>query len=140
MEAIAVTVNKVPLPLNPQDDLPLMKGLSGADLLVCDEARQPLEDDHGRPMTTLHAVPGDLPAPAEHTAGDLGAPVRVAGTPYFARGVPLHHARPGLYLYVFYPEALWRDALWQAVRPALFLGVLGGLAAAVLTFAVTQRR
>ncbi len=47
--------------------------------------------------------------------------------------------RPGLSLYVFYPEALWRDALWQAVRPALFLGVLGSLAAAVLTIAVTQR-
>ncbi len=32
-----------------------------------------------------------------------------------------------------------RDALWQAVRPALFVGVFGGLAAALLTFAVTQR-
>lgn len=139
MEAIAATVNKVPLPLNPQT-LPLMKGLCGADLLLCDESRQPLDDDHGRPMTTLPAVPGELPAPAEGAAGDLGAPVAVAGTAYFARGVPLHHAaRPGLSLYVFYPEALWRDALWQAVRPALFVGVLGSLAAAILTFAVTQR-
>jgi signal transduction histidine kinase len=139
MEAIAATVNKVPLPLNPQT-LPLMKGLCGADLLLCDESRQPLEDDHGRPMTTLPEVPGNLPAPAEHAGGDLGAPIRVAGTLYFARGVPLHHGlRPGLVLYVFYPEALWRDALWQAVRPALFLGVLGGLTAAVLTIAVTAR-
>ncbi len=138
MEAIAATVNKVPLPLNPQT-LPLMKGLCGADLLLCDEARQPLEDD-GRPMTTLPAMPGELPAPAEGASGELGAPIQVAGTAYFARGIPLHHAaRPGMFLYVFYPEALWRDALLQAVRPALFVGVLGALAAAVLTFAVTQR-
>jgi signal transduction histidine kinase len=139
MEAVAATVNKVPTTLVNPRTLPLMKGLCGADLLLCDEARQPVNDDDGRPLTTLPEVPADLPAPAEHQGGDLGAPVRVAGVSYFARGVPLHHGAPGLYLYVFYPEALWRDALWQAVRPALFLGVLGGLAAALLTVAVTQR-
>jgi signal transduction histidine kinase len=139
MEAIAATLDNVPSALVNARTLPLMKGLSGAELLLCDEARRPVTDDDGRPITTLSAVPAELPAPTEHAGGDLGSPVRVAGSAYFARGLPLHHGPPGLYLYVFYPEALWRDALWQAVQPALFLGVLGSLAAAALTFAVTQR-
>jgi signal transduction histidine kinase len=139
MQAIAETEAKVSIPLNAQT-LRLMKGLSSADFLVCDDARQPLVDDLGRAMTTLPAVPGALPAPAEATEGDLGAAVVVAGTPYFVRGVALQHgAPPARFLYVFYPEALWRDALWQALRPALFLGVLGALAAAGLALAVTQR-
>ena len=139
MQAIAETEAKVSIPLNAQT-LKLMKGLSSADFLVCDDARQPLVDDLGRAMTTLPALPGALPAPAEATAGDLGAPVVVAGTPYFVRGVALQHgAPPARFLYVFYPEALWRDALWQSLRPALFLGVLGALAAAGLALAVTQR-
>jgi signal transduction histidine kinase len=139
MQAIAETEAKVSIPLNAQT-LSLMKGLSSADFLVCDDARQPLVDDQGRAMTTLPAVPADLPAPAEQTDGDLGAPVVVAGTAYFVRGVSLQHGAPlARYLYVFYPEALWRDALWQALRPALFLGMLGALAAAGLALAVTQR-
>src|SRR5262249_31606973 len=39
---------------------------------------------------------------------------------------------------VLYSESLWRDALWQALRPALLLGVLGGVISIILTVAVTQ--
>ena len=143
METVATTVNAVPLPRNPQTlnlMIAQMKGLSGADFLICDETGRALMDDEGNPVSTLPAIPTDLPLPVEHAEGDLGAPIRVAGTAYFARGVPLHHATlDGLRLYLFYPEALWRDALWQALRPALVLGVLGVLAAAALTIVVTQR-
>jgi hypothetical protein len=93
MRAIADTEAKVSIPLNAQT-LRLMKGLSSADFLVCDDARQPIVDDLGRAMTTLPALPGALPAPAEATEGDLGAPVVVAGTPYFVRGVSLQHGAP----------------------------------------------
>lgn len=139
MEAIAATEARTNFAHNAHT-LKLMKGLSSADFLVCDEERKPLADDEGRPMTTLPAVPADLPAPTEHVEGDLGTPVAVAGISYFARAVPLRQrASPARYLYVFYPEALWHDALWQALRPALWLGVLGALAAAALAVAVTQR-
>src|SRR5262249_48931020 len=67
-------------------------------------------------------------------------PVTVGGTAYLCNGVRLHH-RPndGTILYIFYPESLWRDARWEAVRPSLILGAFAGLASVVLTFALGLR-
>ena len=73
MEAIAATVDSVTLPRNRQT-LHLMKGLSSADFLLSDAARQPLQDDQDRPMTTLPAVPAELPPPVDRAATGLGAP------------------------------------------------------------------
>src|SRR4051812_49056614 len=89
MVAIGATMDKVSSALVNPTTLPLMKGLCGADLLLCDAAQRPVSDADGRPITTLPDIPSTLPAPAEHRDGDLGAPVRVAGTLYFARGMPL---------------------------------------------------
>src|SRR5438270_4968236 len=78
MEAVATTVNAVPLPCTPQAlnlMIAKMKGLSGADFLICDETGQPLLDDDGRPVSTLPATAGDLPPLTEHADGDLGAAV-----------------------------------------------------------------
>src|ERR1051325_825930 len=61
MEAGATTVNAVPLQRNPQTlqlMLANMKGLSGADFLICDEAGEPLQDDEGHLVSTLPAIPG----------------------------------------------------------------------------------
>lgn len=138
IEAIAATVNGVTFPRNMQT-LRLMKGLSSADFLLCDAHGQPLEDDMGRPMTTLGALPTSLPLPSEQPAEDFEHLVQVGGLSYVCAGVALRHGAAGRVLYVFYPESLWRDAAWQALRPALFLGVLGGLASAALAVAVTQR-
>src|SRR5438105_12066387 len=63
MEAVVTTVNAVPLPRNPQTlhlMISNMKGLSGADFLICDETGQALEDAEGRPVSTLPALPGHL--------------------------------------------------------------------------------
>src|SRR5439155_884108 len=140
MHDIARTVAAIKILPN-QYTLPLMKGLSGAELLPCDTHGEPLHDDDGRPLTTLPELPDKLPGitPRWESLTELPR-VRVAGNAYFALGVPIgsgDEARGTLY--VFYPESLWRDAVWEAVRPSLYVGIIGGLASLVLAVAVAQR-
>ena len=130
-------MNKATLtyPLEPYV-LELAKGLSGADYLVIDA--------YGRHSTTLNAVPRDLPA-AVLSADDwqslsLGQAVRAADEDYLCSAVRLDRGRnAGSTLYVFYPEALRRDALWEAVRPSLVLGGFAGLASLALAVGVSHR-
>src|SRR5262245_48394214 len=68
MDDIAHTVTSVTFPRNVQT-LRLMKGMSGAEFLV--------HDEEGRPLTTLAALPGDLPSPAETDLHPLGPRVHV---------------------------------------------------------------
>lgn len=139
MDDIAATVVSVTFPRNLQT-LNLMKGLSGAEMLLCDSLLQPIVDDRGQPLTTLEAVPDDLPLPSQTPTHGLGQRVHVARRVYFCRGVILgQEMHPGLALYVFYPESLWKEAWWQAVRPALIVGTLGGLTAFLLAVLVATR-
>jgi signal transduction histidine kinase len=139
MDAVALEVAQVSIPRTP-GILELMKGLSGAEFIWCDAHRKPLTSDQGLPLTTLPAVPEQLPEPDTGDGHPLGRRVSVAGQVYFARGVPLgEEVSANRTLYVLFAEALWRDALWQALRPALFLGILGGAVSIALTVAVTQR-
>src|SRR5712692_3045327 len=87
------------------------KGLSGAEYL--------LVTADGRRTTTL--APSALPdLPTDAVAEDwqqlhLGGPVPVEGRKYLCSAVRLgspEAATQGT-LYILYPEALWRDALWQ---------------------------
>jgi signal transduction histidine kinase len=114
-----------------------MKRLSGADYLWVPDAEPPLStlpDDH----------PG-LPPPG--AVGDdwqtlrLGPPVAVGGQSYLCGGIRLapRPPRAGGTLYILYPEARWRDAVWGAAWPSLALGGAVGLAAVGLTAALGQR-
>src|ERR1700722_13434864 len=104
MEDVAATVSAVTFPRN-QQTLKLMKGLSGAEFLLCDGQAQPILDDHDQPITTLKKVPPHLPTIEAVTVHDLGPRVEVDDQVYFCRGVPLGQpTHPGLYLYMFYPE------------------------------------
>src|SRR5262249_16234809 len=60
---------------------------------------------------------------------------------YFCNGLRVRLLGSGTpaTLYILYPEALWRDALWEAVWPSLILGSLAGLASVLLTLGVAQR-
>src|SRR5271157_1544314 len=65
IDDIAITVNAVPYPLTSRT-LHLMKGMSGAEFLLCDEQRRPIRDDQDKLIATIQDVPDALPAPAEH--------------------------------------------------------------------------
>jgi signal transduction histidine kinase len=109
--------------------------LSGADFLL-------LSPD-GERLGTLGADP--VQPPSEAVCDDwrelrLGPPLDVNGRRYLCSGLRLlREPNRGDVLYIFYPEALWRDALWEAIWPSLVLGGSVGLASLGLTFGLGQR-
>src|SRR5438128_1608644 len=139
LDSAAETVSAVTFKHNIQT-LKLMKGLSGAEFLVCDRHRQPLVDDQGRPLTTLATLPAELPEIGPRDRLHLAPRVQVAEESYFCQGVALHpEVGANRLVYLFYPETLWREAVAQAIRPALIVGGVGGAISLVLTLLATQR-
>jgi signal transduction histidine kinase len=139
IDDIAETVNAVPFPLDTRTLL-LMKGLSGAEFLLCDEQRRPILDDENERIATLSDVPAELPSPGEHPTQHFDKPVQAGKSSYLCGGLPLRHgARRGAILYILYPESLWRETVWQALRPALLLGVVGSVVSVFLSVLITQR-
>src|SRR5258707_2468177 len=128
---VAHTLSEASFPQN-QRVLEHMKGLSGAEyLLVMPEGQ----------LATFPAEQVDLPK-GDAVAGDwqtlhLGPQITVAGATYLCSGVRLRQPRHTLY--ILYPEGLWRDALWEAVRPSLVLGIFVGLASLALAVGVGRR-
>jgi signal transduction histidine kinase len=111
-----------------------LKGFTSADFLVVSK--------DGQRLTTLKASVVDLPEPAEVDGGPLtlGRPVTVDNTAYLAGGVRLKQGRnAGSAVYIFYPESLWQDAVWEAARPPLLVGGVVGLATVLLVTSVAQR-
>jgi signal transduction histidine kinase len=113
-----------------------VKKLSGADYLLVRQA--------GGPLQTF--ATSDVQAPPPETVQDdwqalhLGSPVVVEGRTYLCSGFRLPQGPDrGNTLFVFYPEALWRDAQWEAVWPSLVLGGSVGLASVALAVGVGQR-
>ena len=136
---VAQTLTNSPhVPVARQTVLESMKGLSGADYLLI--------DSRGERLTTLPTEDFDLP-PGEVVVEDwqtlsLGPRVTVNGQAYLGGGVrlpPRSGMLEGATLYILYPEALWRNARWEAVRPSLILGGFAGLASVVLAVAVGRR-
>jgi len=138
MRNVAQHLSEAPYTLN-RWMLPYLKRLSGADFILVDAQAVVPGEDVPLP-TTLPAIPDELP-PAEHIVDDweelrLSPPLQIAGETYLCSGVRL---RSGSTVYVLYPERLWRDALWAAIRPSLVLGIVPALVSLVLAVLVSAR-
>lgn len=117
------------------DVLRQLRTLSGAEYLLV-----PRE---GPPLTSLShdaGIPPDVPVAEDWHTLTLAAPLRLDGPTYLCGGVRLRRgANQGDILYLLYPESLWQDARWQAIRPSLVLGGAVGLTALLLALAQAQR-
>jgi signal transduction histidine kinase len=138
IQAVARTLTEPPtFPLKPRV-LEQMKALSGAEFLLVERGGDRVAT-FADPRTNLP----DVPEVVLETGGEpmLGPPVQVAGDDYRGLKFPLRDPHPdrGGVLYIFYPEALRRAAVRDAVRPALLLGAGGGLAAVLLTAGTAAR-
>jgi signal transduction histidine kinase len=133
--SIARTLSETTYPLKDQHVLKIMKGLSGAEYLLIPA--------NGKPIATFADPNIELPPPEavveDWEALQLGPRVTVGGEPYLCSGLQLHTSGIPATLYILYPEALWRDALWEAVWPSLILGGIIGLASVLLTLGVAER-
>jgi signal transduction histidine kinase len=116
--------------------LQMLQPLSGAEYLLVTRS--------GRVRTSLEGGVDSLPH-VEQVAQDwqalhLGPPVRLHGETYLCSGLRLRRRDyQGDTLYILYPESLWRDARWEAIRPSLVLGASLGLASLALALGQAQR-
>jgi signal transduction histidine kinase len=127
---VARTLSESSFPLN-RATLRQMRGLSGAEYVLIPGAG-----------TRTDSFEGDGVAfepPPDAVGAGLGPRVRVAGQNYLCSGLQLWRGEKSYTLYILYPEARWRDALWEAVRPSLMLGGFVGLASVALAVGVGQR-
>ena len=133
------TLSEAQFPLN-DHVLEQMKGLSGAEYLLIEPSGERVSTFKNE-TADVAKLPTPL-APAQALAeASLGSRTQIGQQTFFCRGVALRppHRHAGSKLYIFYPESLLNDALWQAVRPTLVLGISGGVAALFLTVIVGQR-
>lgn len=132
---VAHIVSEGKIPLAQQHVLLWIKQLSGADYLLVQE--------NGNRISTLQINPEHLPPP-EDVSDDwqtlrLGPPLRAGAEAYLCSGIRLHRGvNTGDVLYIFYPESLWKNALWEAIWPFLILGGSVGAASVALAIGLGQ--
>lgn len=129
---VAETLSEYPFALS-ATVLQQMKGLSGADYLLVGSTER---------MATFDAEQVTPPQEAVYESWHdlhLGPRVTVGNRDYLCSGLRLQRGHLGKTLYILYPEELWRDARWTAIRPSLLLGGFCGLAALGLSVIVGLR-
>jgi signal transduction histidine kinase len=138
LRGVTETMSAASFPLTP-NVLDQMKGLSGAEYLLINADGSRLATF---PTAAIELPPDNLFHDAEQRETDqLGPTVQVNGADFRCRRILLHKPRndDGTALYIFCPEALLNEALWDAVRPSLVLGLFGGLAAVGVAIGIGQR-
>src|SRR5262249_53265614 len=126
------TLSEANVPVAP-NWLSEMQGLTGAEYL--------LVQNDGRTSQTsgligeVGELPPRVPVMDDWKSIHLSSHIQVGMTSYLGSGVSLRQPGGGT-LYIFYPEASWRDALWEAIRPSLLLGGFMGVASILLAVGV----
>src|SRR5262249_50910616 len=130
MRDIAETVGRVNI-RNVPNVLDLMHGMSEAEFVWMQSTGEFSSSANLQAWAKRRgeAELAQFSAPAEHWSTlRIGPPVEIDNQMYLCSGVRLGEEGESGVLYILYPESLWHDALWAAVRPSLILGVFGGLA------------
>jgi signal transduction histidine kinase len=134
-------LNRLPenYPLYDDKFLELAQALSGAEIIVVDQEgqRHSTSKLNGGELHKISLPPTDLDAEGWESL-HLDHTVTVGGRKYFCGGVRTTRGR-STHLYILYPESLWRDAEWEAVKPPLLLGGFAVLASLVMAVAVGIR-
>ena len=139
LRAVGRTLAEPPtFPLTPRV-LEQMRGLSGAEfLLVGRDGRQVSTFPGGGRVPEPDFGPTSGMNPDGSTLGPV-AEVRGRAFRFLELRLRPPHPNEGGTLYVFYPEELRRSAVWDAARPPIVLGIVGGLAAVGLTLTAGRR-
>ncbi len=135
LSQVARTVGEASFPFT-ERVLNQLKELTGAEFLLTapDGRRQ-----QTMPVLAAESLLANVPTADWHDMR-LGTSVHLAGQNYLTAKILLRRAdasAPEL-LYIFYPESRWRDALWNALRPTIFLGIFGSLLAVGLAVLVAD--
>lgn len=135
MRDIARTIDRTNFPLNPPI-LQMTKNLSGADYLVI----HPDQSRTSTLTTTRIELPHQETIREDAETLRLGPRITVEGREYFCSGIQVRKgSSEEATLYILYPETLWRDAVWEAIRPSLLLGGLVGVVSVALAYGLGQR-
>jgi signal transduction histidine kinase len=113
-----------------------LRSLSGAEYLLVrkDGSRHSSSDALLSSSVSSHQAIDDW------QALQLRESVTFDSREYLCAAIRLKHPHnDGDVLHIFYPESLWRDARWQAIRPSLLLGIGVGVLAVGLSLFLSHR-
>ena len=137
LDAVSQTLRESNFPLTAHV-LEQMRGLSGAEFVLCDAAGPRLATPD-----VASLVGRDLALDVHQSAaGRLGPPVTLANERYFHRAVELASrgaTSPASTLHVLYPERSWREARRKATMPALVVGAAAVALGAILATLLARR-
>jgi signal transduction histidine kinase len=113
-----------------------LKDLTGAEfVLIGPDDRRHSTFTYEHPALPLSAIPR-----ADPNNMELGYSVTIAGQNFLSTQTPLKRpesSTPGN-LFIFYPEGRWRQALWQALQPVIYLGLFGSIIAVAITVTAAE--
>ncbi len=112
-----------------------MRGLSGAQFLVTDDAGNLLEST----WSGLDRLPTNLRTLPSRTSLDspgTSPKVEINDERFFATSI---RSNSGSTLLILYPESAWQRARWEAIWPTLALGILSLIPMALMTGAVAHK-